>query len=273
MVYRLLAVDLDGTLLRADGRVDDRDKDAIAELQRAGVVVTIVTGRLWSGSLAAARACAIDGAIACVEGSHLVEVESKRTLAHHTMSTEVTELLRGAFGAHGLASFVFEADGIHHDERGEPYANYVATWSPNMRLVEEVLDARVWANEPLAAVAIGDAASVAAAHAQLRPHADSVFSVSFAVSSCPGMHAVLVRAAGPNKGTALAELCRTAGCTLTEAIAIGDWVNDVPMFEVAGRSFAMGSAPDAVRAKATDVLERPAGGGGGIAEAIRRAFG
>jgi hydroxymethylpyrimidine pyrophosphatase-like HAD family hydrolase len=84
---------------------------------------------------------------------------------------------------------------------------------------------------------------------------------------------VLVRAAGPNKGTALAELCRTAGCTLADAVAIGDWVNDVPMFEVAGRSFAMGTAPDAVRAKATDVLDRPAGAGGGIAEAIRRAWG
>ena len=56
-------------------------------------------------------------------------------------------------------------------------------------------------------------------------------------------------------------------------VAVGDWVNDVPMFEVAGRSFAMGMAPDAVRAKATDVLDRPAGSGGGIAEAIRRAWG
>src|SRR5580698_11376 len=71
--YRLLALDLDGTLLRSDGRVDDRDRDAIAELQRAGVAVTIVTGRLYSGSLAAARACAIAGTIACVEGSHLVD--------------------------------------------------------------------------------------------------------------------------------------------------------------------------------------------------------
>jgi len=48
----------------------------------------------------------------------------------------------------------------------------------------------------------------------------------------------------------------------------------VPMFEVAGRSFVMGGdTPDHVRAKATDLLERPAGTGGGIAEAVRRAWG
>src|SRR6185369_6980892 len=107
----------------------------------------------------------------------------------------------------------------------------------------------------------------------LRAHAHHVFSVSFAVSMVPGKHALLVRRAGPTKGTALAELCALAGCTLADAVAIGDWFNDVPMFEVAGRSFAMGSAPDAVRAKATDSLARVAGSGGGIAEAVRLAWG
>ena len=273
MTYRLLAVDLDGTLLRSDHSIDDRDRDAIRELQAAGVAVTIVTGRLHSGALGAARTCGIAGAIACVEGSHLVEVASARTLVRHAMAPEVTAVLREAFGAHGLAAFVFEADGIHHDAAGEPYADYVRTWSPNLRVVEEALDARVWSDGPLAAVAIGDADAVAAAHARLRPHAARVFSVSFAVSKCPGKHAVLVRTAGPTKGTALAELCAASGCTLAEAVVVGDWVNDVPMFEVAGRAFAMGSAPDAVRAKATDVLDCPTGAGGGIAEAVRRAFG
>jgi Cof subfamily protein (haloacid dehalogenase superfamily) len=270
MAYRLLALDLDGTLLRSDQRVDDDDVAAIAELQAAGVTVTIVTGRLHSGALGAARACAIEGAIACVEGSHLVELSSNKTLVHHPMATEVTTLLRSTLGDHGLASFVFDREGIHHDHGGAPYAGYIRTWSPNVRVVEEHL---AWQTQPLAAVAIGDQEAVAAAHAVLRGHADRVFSVSFAVSACPGKYAVLARVAGPTKGTALAELCRMVGCTLADAVAVGDWVNDVPMFEVAGRSFAMGNAPDAVALKATDVLTRIAGTGGGIAEAVRRAWG
>jgi Cof subfamily protein (haloacid dehalogenase superfamily) len=273
MPYRLLALDLDGTLLRTDQHVDARDRAAIAELQRAGVVVTIVTGRLHSGALGAAHACAIEGAIACVEGSHLVEVATGTTLTQHAMASEVIEVLRDTFAAHELATFVFERDRIHHDTRGEPYAGYVRTWSPNLEVVEEALDARVWRGGPLAAVAIGSDEAVAAAHARLRAHAQQLFSVSFAVGACPGMHAVLVRAAGPTKGTALVELCRAAGVTPAEAVAIGDWVNDVPMFEVAGRSFAMASAPAAVRAVATDLLAQPAGAGGGIAEAIARAWG
>jgi hypothetical protein len=192
------------------------------------------------------------------------------TLIHHTMAPETAALVRTTLGAHGLASFVFDAAGIHHDHAGAPYAGYVRTWSPNLRVVEEEL---AWQTEPLGAVAIGEPEAVAAAHAALRGHSERLFTVSFPVHSAPGKHAVLARAAGATKGTALAELCRHAGCSLDEAVAVGDWLNDVPMFEVAGRSFVMASAPDAVRAAATDALVAQAGAGGGIAEAIRRAWG
>jgi len=269
-MYRLLALDLDGTLLRRDGVVDDRDVAAIAELQAAGVVVTIVTGRLHSGATGAARACRIGGAIGCVDGSHLVELSSGRTLVHHGLDSELTAVLRGVIARHGLASFVFDAEGIHHEHAGAAYASFVRTWSPNLQIVEQDV---AWQTEPLGAVAIGDADEVAAAHAALRGHAARLYSASFEVWTHPGKHALLVRAAGINKGTALADLCGRAGVPLAEAVAIGDWLNDVPMFEVAGRSFAMGTAPDDVRAKATDGLSATAFDGGGIAEAIRCAWG
>lgn len=272
-MYRLLALDLDGTLLRSDKTVDQRDIDAIAELQRAGVTVTIVTGRLHSGAETAARACNITGTIACVEGSHLVDVTTRTTVAHHGMTGEVTELLRDTFGKHALASFVFDIDAIHHDAAGHPYATYVSTWSPNMRVVDAALHQDVWSQQPVAAVAIGDPDAVTACADMLRSHADRVFSVNFEVSWCPGKHAVLVRSVGPTKGTALTELCANIGCGVDQAVAVGDWFNDVPMFQVAGRSFVMGEAPDSVRAHASDVLVQAAGAGGGIAEAIRRAWG
>lgn len=269
MAYRLLALDLDGTLLRSDHSVDPRDIGAIRELQAAGVTVTIATGRLHTGAIAAAEACSITGTIACVEGSHLVELATNTTILHHALTDDLRTTLRDAVTKHRLAGFVFDAQGIHHDHAGAPYAKYVSTWSPNLRVVEEHL---AWQTTPLATVAIGEPDAVAAAYAELTTHRD-LFAVTFAVSMCPGKHAVLARAAGPTKGTALAELCRIVGCTTADAVAVGDWVNDIPMLQVAGRSFAMGGAPDLVRAAASDALETTAGAGGGIAEAIRRAWG
>ena len=270
MTYRLLALDLDGTLLRSDHSVDPRDVAAIAELRAAGVAVTIVTGRLHSGAAAAARACAIDGAIGCVEGSHIVDATGGATHALHALAAAEVAVLRDTFDGHQLATFVFEAGGIAHGPAGADHADYVRTWSPNLTVVD---DHAAWSAPPLAAIAIGRSPEVAAAHLALRGHAGSIFSVSFEVRGRPGISAVLVRAAGPSKGTALAELCRLAGCSVDEAVAVGDWINDVPMFEVAGRSFCMASAPDEVRAAATDLLATEAGAGGGIAEAIRAAWG
>jgi len=269
---RLLALDLDGTLLRTDHRVADEDVRAIADLRGRGVTVTIATGRLYAGSAATARAVGIDGVIACMEGSHLVDVGRDHTVIRHGLDAAAAPALRAVLAGHDLASFLFEHDHVHHDERGAPYAAYVQTWSPSLRLVDDALDHPAWDAAPLAAVAIGEPDVVAAALAALAPH-PALRVVSFAVSAAPGKHAVLARRAGPSKGTALAELCALAGCTVADAVVVGDWVNDLPMFEVAGRSFVMAGAPDDVAAAATDRLTSVTGAGGGVAEAIRRAWG
>ena len=56
-------------------------------------------------------------------------------------------------------------------------------------------------------------------------------------------------------------------------MCVGDWINDVPMFLVAGRSYAMGQAPDEVKRAATFVLEETSEAGGGVARAVEEAFG
>ena len=58
-----------------------------------------------------------------------------------------------------------------------------------------------------------------------------------------------------------------------DQLDVGDWLNDVPMFKVCGRSFAMAQAPEIVKEAATDHLLAHGSRGGGIAEAIERAWG
>jgi hydroxymethylpyrimidine pyrophosphatase-like HAD family hydrolase len=81
----------------------------------------------------------------------------------------------------------------------------------------------------------------------------------------------VVRAAGVDKGTAIDWVARHHGVTAAEVVAVGDWLNDIPMLRRAGRSFAMGQAPLEVKAAATDVLKASAHTGGGLAEAAMRA--
>ena len=103
--------------------------------------------------------------------------------------------------------------------------------------------------------------------------AGRVQTVSFAIRrpELGGLWGMVVRAAGTNKGTALRWLAEHHGCGLEDTLVVGDWLNDLPMFAVAGRSFAMGQAPDGVKRAATDQLEATHESGGGIREAARRA--
>jgi hydroxymethylpyrimidine pyrophosphatase-like HAD family hydrolase len=61
------------------------------------------------------------------------------------------------------------------------------------------------------------------------------------------------------------------GVALEDVVAVGDWLNDVPMLKRAGQSFAMAQAPEEVRAAAKHLLKADILTGGGVAEAAERA--
>jgi len=273
--YKLLALDVDGTLLRRDGSVHPDDRAAIARVVASGVVVTIATGRLYSGTRPVARALGLSGPIACVDGSHIVDLRDDRDLFQAAIAGAAAALVREVIERHGPASFLFADDVIVHDERGAPFVGYVRTWSPRIDLVARIAEHPSWEAERglMAVVAVATEHRIRAAAAEIEQrlgHATRV--IVFPVARI-GMFAMLIRAAGSTKGTAVEWLARFHGCALSDVVVVGDWLNDVPMFEVAGRSFVMGQAPPSVKATATDMLSADCFRGGGIAEAVRRAWG
>lgn len=276
MTYKLLALDLDGTLLKRDGTLHPRDTWALKRLQQAGVQVTIATGRLYSGSRTAAHIARIEGPIACVDGSHIVDTKSDRELVHISLAGEQAETLRRIVDKHTMASFVFAHDSIVHDEAGNPFSAYVKTWSPKVTLVERVTSHPYWEHERglLAVVTIGSKTAIRAAAEQLEEElADEALILHFAIHRNTDTHAMVVRKAGTTKGTAIEWLASHHGHSAQEVVAVGDWLNDVPMFQTAGRSFVMASAPIVVKQAATDTLNAQGPEEAGVAEAIEKAWG
>ena len=276
MAAKLLALDLDGTLLRKDGSIDPADLAAIARVQAQGVIVTIATGRMYAGTRAAALAIAANGPVACVDGSSIVDVRDESVVHRNAISATLTACALATFVEHELAMFAFCDHAIVHNAAGDPFTQYVATWSPTLERVARV-DAALHGYDALATLAVGTEAQIAAAAAVLVGHGgDSLFTVQFAVSHSlrekQGLHALLVRAAGCSKGTAITALGEHHGVAVDDIVVVGDWLNDVSMFRVAGRSFAMAGSPAEVAAAATDRLTAIAAHGGGVAEAIARVW-
>lgn len=277
---RLLAVDLDGTLLNSSGLPHESDVRAIRAAIAAGVHVSIITGRLYSGTRSSSEILGLIGPVGCVDGSHVVSAKTHTTLMHHSVREANANKLREIIAQCGAASFVFARDAIVHDESGNPYLGYVTTWSSDVRRVKSVADDHTWHAEDgvTAVVAIGSAAQISEAVDGIHRHLPNaaqaaMFPIKRVQLDGGPAWGLVVRAIGKNKGSALGWIADHHKIEMDQTVVVGDWINDVPMFMVAGRSFVMGQAPDEVKKIATDVLEENVETGGGIARVVRDVFG
>ncbi len=272
----MLVTDLDGTLLDPSGRVHASDRVAIAALHKRGIPVSICTGRMYSGTREIALEIGVTGPVACVDGGHLVEVRSNETLAMFALGAALSELLRTLLCATTLPCFAFSNDQVVHDDRGLPHVRFIRTWSPHTRFERRMLEPEVWGSlrNLVSIVMVGSrmeleglltsAALVAAGELQ-----SALFPLR--ETERAGNWALILRRARIDKGTAVTWLAERHGVRLSDVVVVGDWVNDLPMFAVAGQSFAMAQAPSQVAEAATSRLRANVHLGGGIAEAAERA--
>jgi len=96
---------------------------------------------------------------------------------------------------------------------------------------------------------------------------------TFPVRGAPGQWGLIARAAAGTKGTALRWLAAHHGVDPQQTVVVGDWHNDISMFLAAGRSYAMGHAPEDVKKFASSVLRETALEGGGVARVVSEVFG
>ena len=262
-MIRLVALDLDGTLLGPDWRVSDIDKEAIAAALERGVHIVIDTTRWYAVALRTARRLELTAPMICHNGAHIKSPESAEDLLHLPIATEI---------AREIASFC--------DERGwETYTTvngitYMRSrWEAQIdpaRLPEDMRVARTHAEHVTAPVTgilvFGEDAvqDVPAAFAQ-RYDGALAFPVGWSEAQTPY---VTITVGGVDKGTGLRVVCERLGVPLEDSMAVGDAQPDVDMFEVAGLGVAMGNAIDEVKAQADAVA--PSNTEGGVAWAIRR---
>lgn len=271
---RMLAVDLDGTLLDRTGVPHEEDLRALRALQAAGAVVTIATGRLYSGTRDTAQALGLSGPVCCADGSHIVDASTDATLEHHGIDRSRSAVLKAALRDFDLPTFVFRENAILHDGRGDAFLPYVQTWSKEIERTSEVWNHPLFAEGgQTAVVGLGDREQIEQVVARLRLEAQPNLQIAtFGIERLGKLWGMIVRVDSISKGTGIAWLSQHHRIPLSQTAVVGDWVNDIPMFAIAGRSFAMGQSPAHVRAHATDTLEETSERGGGIARVVRDVF-
>jgi hydroxymethylpyrimidine pyrophosphatase-like HAD family hydrolase len=254
--------------------VHPRDAKALKELQRKDVPVALCTGRMFSGTREIAAACRLLGPVACIDGSHIFDLHTRGELSCTAITREAGQYVREALAMYTPAAFMFSGDRVIHDKRGHRFLSYLSTWSDVRQQVVDVVHPEVWATElnVAALVLMGNEECIMGMDRALHGVPglqDIVFEVRR--PDMAGTWGMVVRASGVDKGTAIEWLAKHYGATISDVVAVGDWLNDVPMLERAGMSYAMAQAPEEVKAAAKEVLEADIWQGGGVAEAAERA--
>jgi HAD superfamily hydrolase (TIGR01484 family) len=266
-------------LIGPTGEVRPKDRRAIEALLERGVHVTLCTGRMFTGTQPLALELGLDAPLACVDGSHVAHSLSGRQLACSPLRGAALETLLGILVDHEAAAFAFSDELLFHDEGGMRYLDYVRAWSRQTRLVSDLLISTSWQESRAipAVLALGSEERMREAELALAQRAPGGLQGVCFESLCDEDEdgrrpwALLVRAAGVDKGTGVAWLAEHYGVGLDEIVAVGDWLNDVPMFGRVGLSFAMAQAPDVVKEAASSVLDSDDLSGCAIAEAAERA--
>ncbi|MEA2666335.1 MAG: hypothetical protein QOI11_3279 [Candidatus Eremiobacteraeota bacterium] len=259
---RLVALDLDGTLVGEDLVLRPRVREAVTRARAAGAQVTIVTGRMFAATRPFARALGIGGPIVCYQGAAVFDATTAELLRETPVPAAVGRTVLDWAHERGVHAQCYANDTLYVDEVNRFSKRYT-----DMARVEPVVVPSLraaFADRPSTKIILVDDPAPSERHladvkALLGPRAYVTRS-----------HVEFVEIIDPatNKGEALAFVAQRYGVTLAETLAVGDSWNDLPLLDAAGVGVAMGSGPPELLARADAVVADVAHDG--AAEAIER---
>lgn len=258
--YRLVALDLDGTLLGPNLEVHPEDRKAIAAAQQAGVHVTIATGRAFPPTREFARDLGITTPLICHQGGLIQDPETGEVLFEATIPTDLYEEAVALAEAQDLDFSAYAGNEIFLRDLRHPPAFYEQWFALPRRVVDNLRELPHAPNKFLITATRDEADRIEAAwKAHFNGRLQIVRSHPLFVEGTP---------LGVSKGDALARLARHLGVPRDAVVAVGDNDNDRSMIRWAGLGVAMATAPEDLQREA-DVVA-PSQAEGGVAWVIRK---
>lgn len=257
---RLVALDLDGTLLHAGNRIADEDARAVREAVAAGVHVILSTSRWFTLALTTADALGIPDPLICHNGA-LVKTRDGEELLHHRIDGATAQAIVREAAAAGVDPVVTVDDVTYW---GTSRTDVDSSRFPAGMVVERDIVGRV-RNGCTAFLFFGER-GVRAMLERLDGRYAGELNLAWGYSETYPPYLNIVRREA-NKGAALLAVCRRLDVDPKDALAMGDAAPDIEMLRVVGWPVAMGNAPEEVRRAARAVA--PSNREAGVAWAIR----
>jgi len=247
--YKLLVVDIDGTLLNKNGAISAEDTKALARASDSGIQVSLSTGRVVQASLKIINQLSLDGYHIFFDGALVSNPEKGEEIYVEPISKELGRQVVEFAHRNEVNLDLYSA--AHFFAERE-------TWATDIRrqffgLQPTIVDfTQLWPKERIIK------GTLVVRSPEERAKADSFCrhfkgSLSFSRTKTPAYPEVdFINVVAPevSKGKALEALASHLGIALIEVIAIGDGANDVSLLSKAGLAIAMDNATDELKAVA-----------------------
>ena len=250
MGYKVLALDLDGTLTNSKKEITPATRAALAAAQEKGVLLVLASGRPEAGIWPVARELEMDkkgGYILAYNGGQIINCATGETVRRLRLPAEtVPEICRFAREV-GLACLTYDKEGVITENAADEYVCREAACSKLK--VQQKDDLTTYIDYPVTKMMVvgppEEAAKAELAMAEkFSGRLDCFRSEPYFVEVVP---------CGVEKATALKDLLERLGVPREESMACGDGFNDLPMLKFAGLGVAMANAQQAVK-EAADVI-------------------
>lgn len=234
-MYKLVAIDLDDTLLNDEAVVSEATKSTLAEAVAMGVIVTLATGRMYASAAQVAKQLQLNVPLITYQGALVKNSLDGQILYNRPVLTDVTQWIYDYCMEHGLHLQAYVNDQLYVQQDNEKIIAYSKLSNipyiiePNFAaIIAQPQSKLLIIDEPSKLDVIGD-------------HFRGVLGARAHVTKSKPNFLEIMHPEG-TKGSALRFLTEHYGCTLEETIAIGDSWNDHDMVELAGLGVAMANA-------------------------------
>ncbi|MBP2655258.1 MAG: yidA 2 [Firmicutes bacterium] len=261
MTIKMVALDLDDTLLNSTHAVSLRAHRAIQLAVEAGVMVTMATGRMYRSALPYALELGLDVPLVTYNGALIKWSRSGETLLHRPIDVSLAEEILNLFRQQGWYIQSYINDVLYVAEKNH-YADYYESMT-GIAAIPLGQEFYTMGSQPSKLLVVAEPRQLA----MIRKAVADAFGkrVNLAVSG--PMYLEIVNPM-VSKGRALAFLAESRGIIREEVMAVGDSQNDLDMISYAGFGVAMGNAMPEVIAAADAVTA--ANDADGVAEAIEK---
>ncbi|MGL4774305.1 MAG: Cof-type HAD-IIB family hydrolase [Clostridium sp.] len=260
MKYKMICIDMDGTLLSSTKGITKRSKNAIKEAHELGVKVVVTTGRLFSNAAFYSHILGVETPVIAANGAVIRELKKEEVIYECPLSYENSIDLLDLIDKYNIVAHFHTSDTIIANS----YISYLAgkrvmgnTHHPDYKTKvirvsgrkkwEETL--RKYDGDILKCILFSfNSKKISSFRAELKNNNNLV-------TFGGGRRSLEINSANVSKGNAVRELAKRLNINKEEIICIGDNENDVSMIEFAGLGVAMGNGIDAVKKKAKYITD------------------